>query len=189
MKRRYILLAMMTTTLQAACGSVPVERFYSLDALEPAAGEVASQTIQRLYVAPVRVPEALDRPQMVWRVGPRQLVIAEQSRWAEPLPSAIGRVVADNLARQLPGVLPVSPHTEADTRIELDIRRLDAELGRVVTLDVVWTIRRSTGMTQGRALKRETVTGTAIEDLVAAHERVLLSLSQDIATNLSNQPH
>lgn len=188
MKHRHILLVMMIAILQAACGSVPVERFYSLDALEPVTGEIDRQPRQRLSVGPVHVPAALDRPQMVWRAGPQQLVIAEQSRWAEPLPGAIGRVVADNLARQTLGILAVAPQAEADIRIELDVRRLDAEPGRVVTLEAVWMIRRSGGTTQGRVLKRETFTGTAIEDLVAAHERVLLSLSRDIATDLNNPP-
>lgn len=188
MKRRNLLLALMVATLQAACGSVPVERFYRLDALEPATGENVREPMQRLSVGPVRLPEVLDRPQVVWLVGPQQVVIAEQSRWAEPLPSAISRVVADNLTRQLPGLLPVSPHAEADIRIELDVRRLDAEPGRAVTLEAVWSIRRSGGMTQGHARMRETVASPAIDALVDAHALVLHRLSQTIAADLRNLP-
>lgn len=181
MKRQSLFFAVLAALLQAACSSAPVARFYSLDALAPVAGQSVMVT-RRLSVGPVNVPDLLDRPQMVWRHGPQQVVIAEQSRWAEPLPAAIGRVVADNLARQLPGLLAVAPHAEAEIRIELDIRRLTAAPGRDVTLEATWTIRRPAGKTQGHALKHETVTGPAIEDLVAAHERVLQALSQDIAT-------
>lgn len=186
MTRRPILFAMIMATLQAACASVPVERFYTLDALEPVVepGGKNGIDVQRLAVGPVAVPDLLDRPQMVWRKGPQQVAIADQSRWAEPLSSAIGRVVADNLARQLPGVFAVSSQTDADIRIEIDIRRLEAAPGRSVTLEAVWTIRKQTGKKQGHALQHETVAGPAIEELIAAHERALHNLSRDIAAAL-----
>lgn len=187
MKYRYILLVLAVAALQAACGSAPVERFYTLDALEPLASEISHPTPLRLSVGPVHVPDALDRPQMVWRAGAQQVVIAERSRWAEPLPSAISRVVADNLVRQTRGLIAVAPQTDADIRIELDIRRLDAEPGQAVSLEAVWLIRKSGHTTQGRALKSEPIAGIAIDDLVAAHERALESLSRDIAADL-NQP-
>lgn len=167
----------------AGCGSVPVERFYSLEAVAPVSrsGIISGR---RLSVGPVSVPDTLDRPQMVWRTGTRQVVIAEQSRWTEPLPTAVSRVVTDNLSREVNHILPVSPHADADIRVELDIRRLDAEPGRQVVLDAVWRIKMATGPKQGHTVKQEQITGPTVEDLVAAHERVLLKLSQDIAAVL-----
>lgn len=188
MMRRHFLLALILAFLQAACGSVPVERFYRIDALEPVADNHIRPPMKRLSVGPVSLTEVLDRPQMVWLIGPQQVLIAEQSRWAEPLPSAVSRVVADNLTRQLTGLLPVSPHAEADIRIELDIRRLDAEPGRAVTLEAVWSIDGADGRVSGQMRVREAVTSTATDDLVAAHARALHRLSQAIAADLNNPP-
>lgn len=186
MTHRRLLFVIALAWLCGACGSVPVERFYSLDALEPADAMPATvrRAVRRLAVGPVNLPERLDRPQLVWRDAAQQLVIAEQSRWAEPLSAAIARVVADNLARQLPGVLPVVAHSDADLRIELDIRRFDAERGRAVTLEAVWALRGDSVVRQGHLRLREEVADASIAALAAAHARALRGLGRDIANAL-----
>lgn len=183
MRPGHILSTMIALAALTGCGGAPIERYYSLEAIAPTS-ESSIGIGRRLSVGPVSVPNALDRPQMVWRIGPRQIVIADQSRWTEHLPTSIGRVVADNLARQAKDIMPVSPQADADIRVELDIRRLDVEPGRQVVLDVVWLIRRSGGAKHGHSLKQENIASDTIDDLVAAHERALLSLSRDIAAAL-----
>ena len=101
----------------AACSSPPRERFYTLDAPEPPA---AAQGAPSIAVGPVTVPDLVDRPQIVVRGGPNQVHIVEQARWAEPLRSAIARVVAANLAAEL-GMRLAGParNADADYRVAL----------------------------------------------------------------------
>ena len=92
---RFAFLALL---LLSACGSPPRERFYTLDAPEP---PVAADGAPSISVGPVSIPELVDRPQLVVRVRPNEVVLTEQERWAEPLRGAITRVVAANLAAAL----------------------------------------------------------------------------------------
>ena len=92
---RFMVFALL---LVGACGNPPRERFYTLDAPEP---PVAADGAPSIAVGPVSVPELVDRPQLVVRLGANQVALEEQARWAEPLRGAIARVVAANLATAL----------------------------------------------------------------------------------------
>nr|WP_314626264.1 ABC-type transport auxiliary lipoprotein family protein [uncultured Noviherbaspirillum sp.] len=79
-------LAVVVAALCAGCGSAPKERFYTLaptsGALPSAASSAAAQPRTSVAIGPVRVPDAVDRPQMVVREGPNRVEILEQQRWA-----------------------------------------------------------------------------------------------------------
>ena len=119
-------LVFLSLLLLIACTSPPRERFYTLEAPEaPAAADAALS----IAVGPVTIPDLVDRPQFVVRVGANQVTITEQARWAEPLKSAIARVVAANLASAL-SARAVSPRNgEVDYRVALDVQRFDSGPG------------------------------------------------------------
>ncbi len=109
MTRRHVRIALVSVlaTLLAGCGSSPTANFYTLSA--GAAPAPPTATTYRIAVGPVTVPEVVDRPQIVVRVGANRVTIAELHRWAEPLKSEIPRVIAENLA-QLLGTKQVSAY-------------------------------------------------------------------------------
>lgn len=49
-------------------------------------------------LGPIEIPEFLDRPQMVTKISPKQVELAEFHRWAESLSTGIGRVLREDLA-------------------------------------------------------------------------------------------
>jgi hypothetical protein len=86
---------------------------------------VSAEKAFSVSVGPVSVPERVDRPQMVFRVSPQRVLIAEQSRWAEPLRHAIPRVITGNLGRLLEDAR-VASHgqnfgADADVRVLVDV--------------------------------------------------------------------
>lgn len=188
MKRHALaLFASLALLGLAGCGSSPPNRFYTLESratAEPAAGNISYS----VTVVSVSVPDLVDRPQMVLRVNANRVAITEQSRWAEPLKSAIARAVAGNLGRLLDGArvgfYPQNTSADADYRVVVDIQRFESEPGTAVTIEVLWTVKAAKGKADksGRSHVRETVTGSDPEALVAAHERALISVSRDIAT-------
>jgi hypothetical protein len=114
--------------------------------LKPAAVAAASYSIS---VGPVTIPVAVDRPQIVVRVGPNQVDIDEFNRWASPLQNDIARVIAENLVLMLgtPNVT-VFPQTTAagsSYRVAISVLRFDSIPGKEATLDAVWTVRRTKG--------------------------------------------
>ena len=72
------------------------------------------------------VPELVDRPQLVVRLGANQVALEEQARWAEPLRGAIARVVAANLAAALGARVVGQRNGDPDYRVTLDVQRFDS---------------------------------------------------------------
>ena len=175
MTRTTILLAL--TLALSACASGGRERFYTLDAPEPpAAGEGPS-----IQVSSVSVPDLIDRPQIVVRAGPNQVRMSEQARWAEPLKSAIARVVAANLAATLGG--RVGPQRgDADLRVAIDVQRFESTPGDGVLIDAAWSVTPKSGERRvGRTVAREKVRGADYDAIAAAHSAALATLSREIA--------
>ena len=168
------LLALL---LLAACSSPPRESFYTLDAPEPPAAAGGAPAIA---VGPVSVPEIVDRPQIVVRLGANQVQIVEQARWAEPLRAAIARVVAANLASSLGARVVGSRNGEADYRIALDVQRFESPADAVL-IEALWTVSGKGGRQSGRAVAREKVAGKEYSALAAAHSAALAAISREIA--------
>lgn len=192
---RYVLMALL-----GACATSPALRYYTLGAaIEPAA-EVAPDTAS-IWVAPVTLPEAVDRPQLVVRVAPNRVAILDQHRWAEPLAGALSRAIAGNLAALLGGAR-VSSETqhaasEAQVRVLVDFQRFESVPGQGVTIEVLWSVRRSTAPEpqRGRSVISEPLGeepgarpgGPGYETLAAAHSRAVAALSRDIAQAISSR--
>jgi uncharacterized lipoprotein YmbA len=177
--------------LLAACLSAPKERFYTLSAAEPAKRPAAAGAGYWVAVGPVTLPELVDRPQLVIRVGPQRVAILEEHRWAEPLKSAIPQLVAHELAARLGGaqtsVYHASAAQAADYRVLIDIQLFEARPGEEVRVEALWQIRgRKKGgdAPRGRTVAREPVEGEGYEAIVAAQERALATLSLEIAAAL-----
>ena len=162
-----------------ACGTTLKERFYTLDAPEPPA---AADGAPSVAVVSVTVPDLVDRPQIVVRAGPNQVGMSEQARWAEPLRSAIARVVAANLAIALGGRVAPQRTGDADYRITIDVQRFESTPGDGVLIDAAWSVAPKSGERRvGRSVAREKVRGADYEVLAAAHGAALAAISREIA--------
>jgi uncharacterized lipoprotein YmbA len=184
--RHALPLALLALAL-AGCASSPEERFYTLAATASAPARVGTAAAgYSVAVGPVTIPAIVDRPQMVLRTGANRVLLAEQSRWAEPLKDSIPRAIAGNLAQLLDDGQVSAYHqglsSEADYQVEIDVQRFESAQGDAATIDVLWAVRAE-GRTRkaGRSLVREPAGGTSIDALVAAHGRALLAVSRDIA--------
>ncbi len=176
-----ILLALAVSA--AGCAS-PRSSFYTLNATAkpvPAAADYA------VSVGPVSVPSAVDRPQIVLRVAPHEVAVDQFHRWASPLPEAIARVVAEDLAAILgtPRVTVFSGRTAAGARyrVLVDVIRFDSAPGEAATLEAAWEVRSTPdGATRaGRTAVAEPSSDREFAALAAAHSRALGRLSADVA--------
>jgi hypothetical protein len=167
----------------SGCAS-PRSNFYTLDS---SAKPVATGADYSVAVGPVSVPSAVDRPQIVVRIAPNQVAIDEFHRWVSPLPDAIARVVAENLAAMLgtPHVTVFSRPTAAGARyrVLIDVLRFESAPGDAAILDAVWTVRSAEDGTtrSGRTTVREPVMGREYSSLAAAHSSALGRLSTEVA--------
>lgn len=185
--------------LVVGCASSPPTRFYFLDALVNAGKEAqapAGEPCVSLGVGPVKVSDYLDRHQIVTRVTPNELRLAEFDQWAEPLGQMIPRVLADNLRTLLctkaTVIFPWGRAIPLDYQIEVEIARLDSNLGGNATLDAQWTLF---GLKEGKKLlviKRSNITEPSgsqdYQAKVSAQSRALGHLSREIADAVKTLP-
>lgn len=126
----------------AGCAS-PDPTYYALLPLPGTAAAVPFRTIE------VRRPGLagyLDRSSIVLAQQGYRLQLNETLRWSEPLGDMIGRVLAADLSQRLPGSSVFSEAgaitADPDARVEVDVRRFDADSGGPVTLVVEVAIER-----------------------------------------------
>jgi uncharacterized lipoprotein YmbA len=183
MRRLASCILLFALVAGTGCAS-PRSSFYTLNSTGKPATSGADYSVS---VGPVSVPAAVDRPQIVVRLAPNQVAIDEFHRWASPLPDAIARVVAENLAAMLgtPQVSVFSRPTAAGARYRalVDVLRFESAPGEAATLDAVWTVRSTKDGTSrsGRTTVSEPVPDREYATLAAAHSRALGRLSADLA--------
>lgn len=190
MSRRVALQGAVLLAL-AGCASTPQEHFYTLGApVVVAAGLENQQAVVNVAIGPVTVPAIVDRPQMVLRLSDNQVLVMEQSRWAQPLEDELAQAVAADLAQQL-GDLPVRVYPQnaggdARYRVRIDVQRFESTPGAGAAIEILWAIRDAGNarLGEGRSVVREAAGDMGIDAVVAAHGRALAAVSRDIAAAL-----
>ena len=148
----------MACLLLAGCalGRSPVATTWVLDPVAARGPSEASAETGALSVERVRVPDWLDRSQLVVRGADGRLELDEQARWGEPLGRGLQRVMAENLASLLTDrpviAAPAPPRTVIAVRLSLDFieaaRRSDGEL----RVKVRWEFQAADGKSLRRGL-------------------------------------
>ena len=193
-QRTWLAIAVAAFLVGACGGGAAVrESFYTLSAPAGAtpAGTTAATSNVSIFVGPVSVPESVDRTQMVLRTGANEVEVSEQYRWAEPLKSAIARVIAETLTRELGTQRVLTSRSAAalavDYRVAIELQRFDSSLTDGATIDALWTITpaasRGGAVRTGRTRVTEPASGDPAS-LAAAHSRALDRVGRDIAAAL-----
>jgi uncharacterized protein len=183
---------LLTISSLIGCGSSPRETYYTLSPAAEMNGTVpaSGESSYSVVVGPVTLPDAVDRPQLVLRVGPNEVTFEELHRWAGALKSEIPRIIAENLAADLNvkrvAAYPQSAGDSADYRVLVDIQRFDSTLGESVTIDALWTVKRVSdgALRTGRSTATESSGGGTYEAVVAAHSRALATISREIGEGI-----
>ncbi len=148
-----------------------------------------------LEVMPVRLPESLQRAQLVTTAGEGALALSERHRWANGLERDLQRVLSENLAALL-GSEAVVPYPDGEKvkaawRLDLDVQRLDGRPGGMLVLRGTWSLSPAAGgasVLRRRIALDEPVGGPGLDALVAAHDRILDRLGREIAGSASAWP-
>ena len=189
----WIRLSLIAVVLLAVagCGSTRPSNFCQLD--EPAATRLSG--LERgiaIGIGPVTLEPYLDRPQIVIRGAGHKLELSEFNRWAEPLVDSISRVIIVNLSNMLEStrVFKVPRRNKTiplEFRIEIDIARFDGTLGGDALLVARWTVygREESALLTKVSIISESSGGEGFDNLIAAQNRTLQKLSQEIVDAIS----
>jgi len=192
----FVGLSVITAAALSGCviGKSPPTTFYTLSATEaPTARKLTSGSADALLIGigPVDMPGYLDRSQIVSRETPNRLGLDEFHQWAEPLNTSLVRVLAENIAQQLPNKRVIQYPwgvTPADVQVVVLVTRFDASAAKQVRLNALWGVFGE-GRQELLVTKKSRITqsfaGEDKEAIVAAMSRAAGELSREIATELA----
>ena len=187
----------LVVMILTGCASSSSSKFYQLNPVQnktSVTGDVSSDQSQVIAIGPVRIPDYLDRPQIVTRSGKNELKLSEFDRWAGSLENDVNRVLVEDISSLLPAgcfsVVHWTPYlgsqVPASYRVEVIVDRFEGALGDSVLLKAQWRIfakDRSLILEKGSQV-REQVNGSSYDELVAAMSSALERLSRDICVGI-----
>jgi uncharacterized lipoprotein YmbA len=197
--KRFLLrpkhLAIMTLWLAlAGClgGPSAPTNFYMLSVLSPSpAGTSVASAEGRIHIglATVVVAEYLNRNEIVINLDNTLYRLEVFNQWAEPLSNNLTRVLAENLTNLLRDdsidvFLATDSSIPTDYRLEVDVLRLDGNLGDQVTLVAQWAVLEGEGddlLLMRRSEYQEPTADNTYKGLVLAKSGTIEKLSRDIA--------
>jgi uncharacterized lipoprotein YmbA len=171
--------------------SAPTD-FYMLSPLSPSQAATSAATAEgriRIGLVTVVVPEYLNRNEIVVNLDNTVYRLAEFNQWAEPMSNNLTRVLAENLTNLLRGdlidvILASDSSIPTDYRLEVDVLRLDGNLGGQAALISQWALLAAEEdelIVMRRSKYQESAADNTYKELVLAKSRTIERLSQDIA--------
>jgi hypothetical protein len=166
--------------------------FYMLSSLSSSQAKTPAASVDtdiRIGLATVVVAEYLNRNEIVVNLDNTAYRLAEFNQWAEPLSDNLTRVLAENLANLLHDdsinvFLGSDSSIPSDYRLEVDVLRLDGNLGGQVTLIAQWALLEAEEddlKLMRRSEYQESAMDNTYKELVLAKSRTLEKLCRDMA--------
>jgi uncharacterized lipoprotein YmbA len=147
-------------------------------------------------IAPITMPDYLDRPELIQRASDNEIKVDDQQRWAERLSTNATRVLIENLSSLLGGERIVALPARAATtyEVDLDLSRFDIDPDRAVVMVGRWSIVDAETGTEVRssAVRLRQVVGNendGFDEIAAAMSRNLEATSREIAAALAQLLH
>lgn len=141
-----------TLALFFGCSSAPATRFYVLAPVaqpplaKPQVSADRATAPVALVIKDVRLPQYLDRSQIVTRSDGHRLQMSEFELWGGNLREDMTRALAVNLGQLLESdrviAVPYTVRLTPDYRIEVEVYRFEREAGGRVMLSARWWITR-----------------------------------------------
>jgi len=135
------------------CGCIttshPATRFYVLNPLNPGVNLISKidrKCALSVEIASLRLPQYLERPQIVTRSSKNRLELAEYRQWGGNLRKNMMRVLAQNFSRLLDtpniAIYPHRPPVYPDFRVELEVMQFERGSDGQVRLSAQWRLLR-----------------------------------------------
>jgi uncharacterized protein len=186
----WMVTALALLVLLSACARTPAQHYYVL-AQPTAAINPDSREGPRIGLGPIRLPEYLDRPQIVTRLSATQLNLSSTARWAEPLKESFARALFANLRQAAPAEIVAYPWKISDNvarQVSVEVLRFDQGTDGMLTLDARWTITNNTdqAVTEHASHIEIAVNGESgdYDAIVTAASAAVAALAREIALAL-----
>jgi uncharacterized lipoprotein YmbA len=185
------LLGASLILLTGCLGQQQPSRIYVLSATpgaETTAPAGPAEPNPAIGLGPLTLPKYLDRPQIVTRISPYELKASEFERWAEPLETNFARILAENLAVQIPtariSLFPWPRTAPIEYQVTVDVTEFYVEMDGQSSLVALWSIFKGEGkeaLLSRKSRLRAPASTQEYGAMVAAMSQTVADLSRDIA--------
>jgi hypothetical protein len=196
---RLVTLGMIAMFVLSACSSSSPVRYFSLNPIDSDFRQDSDDAVL-LGLGPFRMPDYLNRSQIVTRGANAEMQVDEFSRWSEPLATSLLRIVSADVDNLLEGVVVVIFPYESFVRDQVkyrlvgDINRFEADHQGRIVLEVQWSIADTDGgmavPVRRNRYQAQATPGNNSNDgtsaVVAAMNDALAQFSRDIASKLGS---
>lgn len=147
-KHVFLVCILLIASLTGGClkKSSPVYH-YTLNSVDREQLPPASSNVPTILVGPIRIASFLNQGSIVSRKNDNAVTIAEQHRWAGPLPEMLTNTLISNLSRQLNSESVFSfPDTSKNKalRVEMTIVHFERGVKQTALMEVRYRILSST---------------------------------------------
>jgi uncharacterized lipoprotein YmbA len=186
---RYPLLFVLALGGCFGARANPTEFFVLTSVAENQPMDLSSEALDvTVGLGPIEIPEYLDRPQLVTRLGENEVAVSEYERWAGSLGGDFSEVLAANLAvlLQTHDVLlyPWQTTTSVDYTVSVGVVRFERTATGSAELVAGWEIRDGeSGERYDRGVSRisQPADTTGTVGSVAALSRALGEFSRELS--------
>ncbi len=174
--------------------SSPTPRFYMLHVghKNQANKKINIVSNQFIGVGPVKIPEYLNRPQIVTQSKEKMLNFAQFDRWGEPLDLGMVRLIGEDLSVIFPGAKftlhPWNLSIPVKYQVVVEIVQLDSELDKDLFLAAQWLVvdvQNMKTMIIKKSELRQPIIPHTYSGLVKTLSMACASLSNEIAEALA----
>lgn len=190
------ILIAIVLLLPGCTRSRPVA-YYQLTAIAADQAAISATTTAGpgIGLGPVRLPELLDRPQIVIRKGANRMEVIDSRRWIEAPADNISRVLRENLAVLLATerivAYPWNRSAVFDYQIAVEILRFEGRGVSEAEFEAVWSVRDRQGkplIAERRSRFQVSTTSPDYDGLVQALSETLALLCREIASGIRQLP-
>ena len=178
-----------------ACGSSSKTYFYVLNTKQVSENLVGNDIEKvRIGVWRVKLPELIDRSEIINRTDLYNIELADFHQWAGGLSNNITQLIADELSRQLQSdqivISPWASYHENNYQVKISINRFDGRLGGESVLRGAWSLLNAEG---NKEIVREAFNYRALasvksySDMVKSQSKLIVQLADQISKSILAQ--
>lgn len=196
MRSTHVLTISLASFLLAACTTPPVEHLYRLD--YPLANTSQAEAQYELVVATIKLPEAVNRQQLVIQKSATESIVSDEQRWLAPLDEQLTNALTAHLRKNLPdawlssdtginaGIAATPGNTLPRYHVKVQVDQLIINSGEQLTLEASWVVLDSSRKLRKREHQVFTVrlNGPAYEAVAPAMSEAARQLAEQVGVSV-----
>ncbi|MFZ6781229.1 PqiC family protein [Undibacterium sp. Ji83W] len=197
MRSTHVLTISLFTLLLAACATPPVEHLYRLD--YPLASASQAEPQYQLVIATVKLPEAVNRQQLVIQKSATESIISDEQRWIAPLDEQLTLSLIAHLRTRLPdawlssdtgisaGIATTHNNSLPRYQVKVQVDQLLINSGEQLTLEASWVVLDGSRKLLKREHKVFTVrlNGSTYEAVAPAMSEAARQLAEQVGVSVT----